>query len=357
MKRLILLTILSIVFIMVELVNWICLFLDNIFFPTWRKTIIKAPVFIVGMPRTGTTWLQSILSADQKQFSSMKLWEILFAPSILQKKLLLFLNRIDGRFHHALKDLLRKLDKLVFNKYKPMHPTSFFDYGEDDLLLIHIFSGLFLIFLFPWKKSLNSIVRFDDYYNEKRNRKIIAFLKKCIQRHMFVFGRYKTYLSKSPNHTPKMQYLTRFFPNGRFICTVRTPEQVIPSAISLFVRFCEIYHTPYRINTIVERTFSMADYWYPHPLKIFGNLVQNRYIILNYATLTSNIMHTISAIYKRFGMTFVEKYSDYLSHQQTQPYQSTHIYSAEKYGLNAEELLLRYKNIYQELLRKSTDGN
>ncbi len=357
MKRIMLLTFLSVGFIVVEVFNWICLMLDNILFPAWRKTVIKAPVFIIGMPRTGTTWLQNVLSADNMQFSSMKLWEILFAPSIIQKRLFLMLERIDKRFNHFITDPLRKLDKIAFNKYNPMHPTSFFSWGEDDLLLVHIFSGLFLIFLFPSKENLNSIVRFDDNKNVRRNKRIISFYKNCIHRHLYVFGAHKTYLSKSPGHTPKMKYLCNFFPDSRFICTSRAPEQVIPSAISLFIRFCEVYHTPYDINSLVDRTFAMADYWYPHPLEVFSNLEENRYIILNYERLTSNIVHVVSEIYNRFGKKLSAEFLDYLTQQQKRKFLSTHVYSAEKYELDVEEISLRYKKVYQELLIKSANGN
>lgn len=337
--------------------NWLCLILDNIFFPNWRKTIIKAPVFIIGMPRTGSTRMQTILSADHSQFSSMKLWEILFAPSIIQKRFFLLVGRVDKSLHYVLTSQLRKLDKLAFNKYNPMHPTSFFSGGEDDLLLIHIFSGLFLIFLFPSKKSLNSIIRFDEYPNVRRNNRMISFYKKCIQKHMYVYRTHLTYLSKGPGHTPKMKYLNTFFPDGRFICTARKPEQVIPSTISLFIRFCEIYQTPYSIHSLTERIFAMADYWYPHPLEIFENLAANRYVILNYEALTNDVTKVISAMYSKFGMALTEEFHHYLMRQQATKYESTHMYSAEKYGLDPEEISLRYKNIYLEHLRKSTNGN
>jgi omega-hydroxy-beta-dihydromenaquinone-9 sulfotransferase len=357
MRRILLFSFLITGFIVVEIFNWICLILDNIIFPAWRKTIIKAPVFIIGMPRTGTTWLQNVISADNVHFSSMKLWEILFAPSIIQKRFFLLLRWIDNRLNHFLTRPLRKLDKLAFKKYNPMHPTSFFSWGEDDLLLVHIFSGLFLIFLFPSKKSLNSIIRFDEYQNAGRNKRIIVFYKKCIQRHMYVFGIHKTYLSKSPGHTPKMKNLCISFPDSCFICTSRAPEEAIPSAISLFIRFCEVYYTPYDIKTLIERTFAMADYWYPHPLEVFNNLEEDRYIILKYEMLTNSIVRVVSEIYHRFGIELSTELNNYLTQQQRRKYQSTHIYSPEKYGLNAAEISLRYRNIYKELLNKSVNGN
>jgi len=63
-KRFLFLVLLIFIFITVESINMTCLFLDNILFPAWRKTVIKAPVFIIGMPRTASSRLQSILCED-----------------------------------------------------------------------------------------------------------------------------------------------------------------------------------------------------------------------------------------------------------------------------------------------------
>lgn len=356
MKRFILIGFLSLVFVLVEIVNWTCLFLDNLLFPSWKKIRVVAPVFVVGMPRTGTTRLQSVLGADKIQFSSMKLWEMLFAPSVLQKKFFILVARVDRLTHGFLSRPLHKLDQYAFRQYKPAHPTSFFGMSEDDLLLIHIFSGLFLIFLFPSKKNLKAIIRFDDTPNETRNLRIIRFYKHCIMKHLYVFGEHKTYLSKSPGHTPKMNYLTRIFPDCRFICTFRKPEQVIPSAISLFVRFCEIYYTPYQVNRIVNRTFEMADYWYPHPLEIFKTLQKSRYILVNYTALTQDIRSVICNIYNHFNITLGASYDTLLTDMQAQSYISAHQYSAEKFGLTAGQIRQRYNPVYEELLKRSNDA-
>jgi hypothetical protein len=160
-----------------------------------------------------------------------------------------------------------------------MHPTSFFDFGEDDLLLIHIFSGLFLIFLFPWKRNLNSIIRFDDFPDPKRNNRMISFYKKCIQRHMLVFGAQKTYLSKGPGHTPKMRYLNFFFPDCRFH-TTRPPNRL--SFGNQFV--CPLLRIiPYALSyeDLIRRTIAMADYWYPHPLEVFKDMEESRQVVIN----------------------------------------------------------------------------
>ena len=78
-----------------ELTNWTCLLLDVVLFPAYRHTAVTRPVFIVGFPRSGTTYLHRLLDNDHDQFTSLKLWEIIFAPSILQKKFFRLLGKLD----------------------------------------------------------------------------------------------------------------------------------------------------------------------------------------------------------------------------------------------------------------------
>jgi len=62
----------------------ICFALDPLLFPSLRRTEVKAPVFIIGHARSGTTLTFRLLDQDEERFSSFKLWECYF-PSLLQK--------------------------------------------------------------------------------------------------------------------------------------------------------------------------------------------------------------------------------------------------------------------------------
>ena len=62
------------------------LFLDNIFFPQYRKVEVKNPVFIIGHPRSGTTFLHRLLT-QTNDFAVFQLWHILL-PSLTARVLL-----------------------------------------------------------------------------------------------------------------------------------------------------------------------------------------------------------------------------------------------------------------------------
>ncbi len=313
MKRFLLIFILSIVFIIVEAINWLCLMLDNVFFPNWRKTIIKAPVFIIGMPRTGSTYLHNLLYSDRERFSSMKLWEMLFCPSVIQKKLAQKLLS-SGRFRSSIvfKTII-KFDKFWFKGYQQLHPTGLSHIEEDDFLLTHVMASQTFIFMFPEIKRFRALVRFDDSISERRKKRIILFLKKGIQKHLFVFGNGRTYLSKCPMHTPKIESIRKGFPDSRFICLFREPAEVIPSTISLLIMFSRIYHTQISIPNIRERTLNMADHWFDYPLKKRRHIPQTDYFMAWFEDLHHRPDKLVTDLYERFGYSISDDLSERLS--------------------------------------------
>ncbi len=97
-KRLLIILIVFPSYVLIELINWIGLMLDAVFFSSYRSQKIREPVFIVGVMRSGTTFLHRLMARDEAHFTSMKHWEILFAPSIIQKKIFNAIGAADHFF-------------------------------------------------------------------------------------------------------------------------------------------------------------------------------------------------------------------------------------------------------------------
>ena len=66
--------------------------LDDLFYPDWRKSKVYKPCFIVGNARSGTTWLHRlVVTSMEEKFTTFKTWEIVFAPSVVWKRLFMTL--------------------------------------------------------------------------------------------------------------------------------------------------------------------------------------------------------------------------------------------------------------------------
>jgi len=350
MRRIFLIIFLITALIFIEIINWIFLFLDYIIYPQFKKTDVKPPLFITGMPRSATTLCHVFLAADSVNFSSMKLWEILFAPSIIQKKLVLTIKKIDAIFHHKLYRALSLFDRYFFKKMEDIHPVSFFDFEEDEYLLIHILSTSSFIFMFPKNKRLVSLHLFDRNLTDRQKRFIMRFYRNCIKRHLYVFGESKRYLAKSPSYTQRIRTFQHFFPGCQFIYMLRNPANTLASTLNLYRRFRKIFHVEMDMEAIIDQTLSMADQYYQYPLVTCDQLVGKSVFIVKFNELTSDTIKTIQLIYNLLVQELPDKYRNFLNTSRELP--GKHISKSkstlEEFGLKKEFISERYNIVYQK---------
>jgi hypothetical protein len=350
MKRFIFLSTQFLIFVIIEISNWLGIFLDEIFYSSYKKVDIISPKYIIGMPRSGTTYLHRLLAADKSHFTSMRFWEILFAPSIIQKKILLAIRKIDKKFKNRLATKILKWEKNLFRKYESIHPLSFFNVEEDDYILVHVLSTVHLIFPFPEIKYFNSFIQFDESLTEKRKRRIMSFYKKCVQKHMYVFGRNKTYLAKSPAHTSKLKSIKKIFPDSNFIYIVRKPHQAISSTIGLLNMFCDVFFTPVDRDSINLHALELADYSYRSPFLKSKSWPKGQIIVVKFENLILDPLLSVAKIYNHFGCQLSSEYETFLAceNKKTLTYKSGHSHSLDMYKLEISEIKKKYDYIYKE---------
>jgi hypothetical protein len=61
-------------FFVLIIINRIFMLADWLLFPGFRKMKLKKAGFIIGVPRSATTYLFNILAQDTKHFTCFKLW-------------------------------------------------------------------------------------------------------------------------------------------------------------------------------------------------------------------------------------------------------------------------------------------
>ncbi len=330
-----------------ELVNWTCLLLDELLFPGYRRISIVKPVFVVGFPRSGTTYLHRLINSDQEQFSSLKLWEIVFAPSILQKKFFLMLGKLDRILGQPLYRAAVKMEDRIFAGSRKMHKISHFEAEEDEIILIHIFSSAFLAFMFPFE-DMNCFTHFDRDVPPKRRAAIMGFYKKCVQRHLYVFGPHKHFLSKNPASSSKIQSIYETFPDAKIICMVRHPCEAVPSAVSWmsygFYQFNAVDQ-----SILTERILAQISHWYTYPLTVLDNRPAHAHSVEKYDDLTADPSAFIQKLYHRFGFCISLSFDAFLrkESEKARHYQSSHEYSLSQYGLSKDAVVSNFKPIFE----------
>ena len=221
-----LLLLMPVLFLLMQ-VYWLCFTLDELLFFRYRRVSVQKPLFILGVPRSGTTFLQRTLSRDQ-QFTTTTLEECLLSPSILQRYLL-----------SAIKTLLRPLTGRLFKgkshfgqKMDSIHSLGLSEPEEDFLLLLPILSCFIQMVIFPQNKEMWKLAHFDQQLTDDHRKVIMGFYYRLLQRHLYFHGEHKIYLSKNPSFTSLIASIKAYFPEATVIACVRSPEKTVPSQIS-----------------------------------------------------------------------------------------------------------------------------
>lgn len=236
LKRVVLFWTFSVAIVGMMIWNHIGFLLDNIFFPDWHKQDVNEPLFIIGNPRSGTTWAHRLIALDEELFTSMKTWEIMFAASVTWRHIFFALYKFDKKYLKSF--FLSALDysgNWLARDCK-LHHVGLFEHEEDEWIMIHIFLSQLVLLAFPVGGALlYPLVEFDnfsfDMIPSATRKSIMLYYKDCVRRHMYFHKRPK-FLSKNPPFTMRLESLCMVFPDARFLCLVRDPLQCVPSMIS-----------------------------------------------------------------------------------------------------------------------------
>ncbi|HEM46785.1 MAG TPA: sulfotransferase, partial [Alphaproteobacteria bacterium] len=209
----------------------VCFFLDGLLFPGLWRTPVRAPVFVVGHARSGTTLVHRLMSEDAGRFSSFLLWELYF-PSLLQKKLIRWGARMDAKWlSGALAKRVRAWEERRYGAMKGVHEMGLTKPEEDDLIFYYSCASGFWITRMPYMGDLDFF--YVDRWPDRRRRRLMRFYRDCVRRQLYLNGGEKIHLSKNPVFAGRVEALIEAFPDARFVVPMRHPGETIPSLLKL----------------------------------------------------------------------------------------------------------------------------
>lgn len=188
-------------------------------FPDIAKEEVKAPIFVAGLPRAGTTFFHGILAADPAN-RSPKLWEIMF-PSPPPEEATF--DR-DPRIKQA--DEALEYEGFKTPAMLAIHPYDVRRSEECN---------------FMWQLSLQS-VNFMSWWNVPNYTRMLTKIdmlaiyqeeKQLLQHLQYRFHRDRWVL-KTPAHNPYLSELFAVFPDARIVLCHRDPAKTIPSLSNNF---------------------------------------------------------------------------------------------------------------------------
>ncbi|MCD4753990.1 MAG: sulfotransferase [Anaerolineaceae bacterium] len=346
-KRIAALTIFVLLYIPAEIINWICFGLDEILFPKYRQQQIEKPIFIIGNPRSGTTFLHTLMHKDEGTFTSVTTWEMIFAPSITQRKIIWFFRDIIKLLGIPMKKGLARINKKI-NFNKNAHKIKINGPEEDEFMLIHIWSSSSLYSIYPLLEETLRHFYFDRDIPAERRKKIMGFYKRIIQRHLFAHGGNKIYLSKNPSFSAKLASLQELFPDARFIDLVRNPFECMPSMMNYMTSGWKVFGDPLEPYPYKEEFFEVMRFYYLYPIEYFKKQ-DNVCSFITYEELIDQSDEIIYDLYEWLGLEISPHYAEIVEEEtrRSKNYKSKHKYSLEEMGITEDQIFKNFESVFE----------
>lgn len=336
------------IFTILKLSSWLGFAWDDIFYKEYQHQKLAQPVFIIGNPRSGTTFLHRLLAGDENNFSYIRMWEVIFAPSVSQRKLIWFFQKIDdvlgGKFQRWL--LVQEKKTWLAN---PIHKIGLLEPDEDESILFSMWATIFTSVVFPHPDLVRKYAYFDKQVPLLERHKIMRFYRSCLRRHLFARHSDKKFLSKNPTFSPKVDSLYEFFPDAKIIYLVRNPLDTIPSIISWMSYQWKQFSDPVENYLFKDYMLELAKEWYEYPLERFSKAPPDSYAIIRYEDLVQNPKQIIAGIYEKFGFDLAPEFEKILDEagQRETSYKSGHKYSLRKMGLTRKGILKTFAFVFK----------
>jgi hypothetical protein len=294
---------------------------------------IVRPVFIVGLPRTGSTLLHHLLAQDPDT-RTPQAWEVMYPSPPPTRATYL----TDKRIARAAGQL-RWFDWLAPD-FKSMHPVG----ARLPLECIAVMAASFRSTRFH---ATYHVPSYGAWLDEADMRPAYAMHRRVLQQLQWQVPGARWVL-KAPSHLFAMDALLHTYPDARIVQTHRDPVTVVASLASMNATLQGAFSDrlePRDIGREATRrwTRGLERSMY---MRQSGQISDDRCVDVHYHALMRDPMAMVRLIYGQLGMplprtaeTRMERYlADNLKGRH-----GTHRYALESFGLDAESLGRRFK--------------
>jgi omega-hydroxy-beta-dihydromenaquinone-9 sulfotransferase len=346
-------------FALVQGLHWLGFLLDALFFRGYRQVEIRAPLFVLGVPRSGTTNLHAVLAHDP-QFTTFSTWECLFAPSVSQRLFWRAVGRLDARIGGPLRGLMTLAERRIFTALDDVHAMSLDTPEEDYFALMPVLSCFILALPFPNSAHLWRMGSFDRDMPAAERRRLLGFYADALRRHLYVHGPDKRLLSKNAAFASLANGLAETFPDARFLICLRDPTETVPSQLSSIRSGLAFFGVPPDSPVIRERFIAQLAFYYDNLLRLANGPAAERTVTAALPDLKRDLAGTVRDAYARLGLPLEDAFATVLE-QAAAParaYRSGHRYGLAELGLDADALARRFAGAYLHpvLGRAAPDG-
>jgi hypothetical protein len=319
------------------------LFLDRIFFPQYRQVQVKKPIFIIGNPRSGTSFLHTLIT-ESEDFVSFKTWEIFF-PSltvrVIIKPIINFLIR------HQLTQIVSE---------ETGHGLYLDRVEHDEFLFIHQLDTQFLLLLSPlgFDDREYPELRLYDQQPDARRYSSAKFFQECLKRQIY-YSQKTQVVAHIHFSTCRIKTLLEIFPDAKFIYLARSPYDTIPSHLTLEYNIFKNQNrldniSPEKLQRYFKRRYKydIELYRYFYELHQQNQIPSENIMILSYQSLCANLETSFKQIVDFTAIQPSQKLHQIIKQQALKKYQRQHkIIDLQQFDLNKSQIAQDFDFVFE----------
>lgn len=293
---------------------------------------IEKPIIILGLPRSGTSFIFNLLAQDQNH-RFLRNWETTVSQ-IPPKRGYSYANDPRRRIGRG----LLKFQNYLAPQLQTIH--EFFLDGPEECtpLLMQSFATQALVGLFnvpAYSEWLDGADRDETYRHHKR----------ILQTLQWTYPGEK-WLLKSPDHLGAIDSMLKVYPDACFVHLHRNPVQSVVSWASLNAAFRGIYMRSIDFSALGQQTLGRLANDMDRYLVQRSAQPHDRFFDLDYRVLVDNPLQAVKAIYDYFNMNLSAgaHRNMLLLLEQERKKSRIHRYRPENYGLTEKAIKSRFEN-------------
>lgn len=296
--------------------------------PELLEEPVRSPLVVTGLPRTGTTLLQRLLSLDPES-RPLLTWESMWPAPLSRRR-----DREDSRIRHARR--LVWLTRRFLPGVDALHPLDPEGPEECTRLLESSFRWNF----FAIESRLPGYAAWID--EQGPGFMLPAYRWYATQLQVLqADGRSGRWVLKSPAHVGNLRALLEVLPDARVVVAVRDPREAVASACSLYTFLGRSTSENLRTGRFGPRLAESLAGALTQGLETAA-LEPERVRVVRYEDLTADPIGMLKEIHAGFGIPFsaaLESAARTWLAANPQGRHGVHAYDLESYGLDEETVL------------------
>ena len=301
--------------------------------PDLAQTPIRSPLFIVGLPRTGSTLLHHLLAQDPASRVAQA-WEVM-CPSPPPER-----ERYETDPRIALAERqLRWLDRLVPD-FKKIHPLG----ARLALECLAIMAGSFQSWRF---NTMYRVPTYQEWLGRQDQRPAYQFHRRFLQ-HLAWRAPAERWVLKAPSHLHALETLFETYPDALVVQTHRDPVTVLASVASLTAVLRAGFSD--RVDR-AEIGRDVLQHWLwgiesAIRIRQAGRISPRRFLDVHYLELVADPIGTVRRVYEHCDLPFSEeserRIRGYLT-ERPKDRDGHHEYSLDSFALDPHEISAAFK--------------